>query len=188
MAKCLAMTATGLMLLVGAAIGQHPTGPVGAGGGTLAAAIRGVWRNTERVIPATTEPGARLDPFGHVPAGTQTNVQPGLLIFTERHFSRTTDTAVQPRPTTPYATPGTPTVEELQSRWGPFAANAGTYELSGDTLTLRAIVAKEPGDQAVGGFARLRVTLEGNVLSLTPFERSDGRIAAGVTSRYVRIE
>jgi len=150
--------------------------------------IRGVWRNIERVIPATTDPGHRVDPFGHVPVGTQTNVQPGLLIITAKHYSRTTDTAVQPRPTTGYTVAGTPTIEELQARWGPFAANAGTYELSGDTITLRALVSKEPRDQTGGRFARLRIRLDGNVLSLTPFETSDGRIAAGVTSRYVRVE
>jgi hypothetical protein len=87
-----------------------------------------------------------LDPFAHVPVGTQTDVQPGLLIFTVKHYSRTTNIAVQPRPTTGYAIPGKPTLEELQVRWGQFAANAGTYELAGDTLTLRAIVSKEPRD------------------------------------------
>ena len=95
---------------------------------------------------------------------------------------------MQPRPKTDYALAGKPTIEELQARWGPFAANAGTYELVGDTLTLRAMVSKEPRDQTPGGFARLRVKLEGEILSLTPFERSDGRIGAGVTSRYVRVE
>ena len=150
--------------------------------------IHGVWRHVERVIPATTIAGDRVDPFGHVPVGTQTDVQPGLLIITRRHYSRTTDTAVKPRPTGAFATPARPTVKELQARWGPFAANAGTYDLSGDVLTLRALVAKEPREQRAGGFARLRAVVTGDRLSLTPIENSDGRIAAGVTSRYVRVE
>jgi hypothetical protein len=66
--------------------------------------MQGVWRNIERVVPATTNPGDRVDPFGHVPVGTQ-------------------------------------------KRWGPFAANAGRYELSGDTLTLHGFVSKEPRNQ-----------------------------------------
>jgi len=150
--------------------------------------IQGVWRNVARVIPATTNPGDRLDPFAHVPVGGQTDVQPGLLIFTAKYYSRTTDTAVQPRPTTGYAIPGKPTLEELEVRWGQFAANAGTYELAGDMLTLRAIVSKEPRDQIAGGFARVRVQMEDGILSLTPVERPEGPIAAGVTSRYVRVE
>ena len=150
--------------------------------------IQGVWRNIERVIPATSNPKDRLDPFGHVPVGTQTDVQPGLLIFTKQHYSRTTDIAVEPRPRTDYAIPAKPSLEEFQARYGPFAANAGTYELSGNTVTLRAFVSKEPRDQVAGSFARLRVRVEGNTLSLTPIERSDGQIAAGVTSRYIRVE
>ena len=71
---------------------------------------------------------------------------------------------------------------------GQFAANAGTYELAGDMLTLRAIVSKEPRDQIAGGFARVRVQMEDGILSLTPVERPEGPIAAGVTSRYVRVE
>ena len=93
--------------------------------------IQGVWRPVSRTIPATANPADRSDPFAHVPVGTQTDLQPGLMIFTARHYSRTTDTATTPRPTTPEAAPGKATVEELQARWGPFQANAGTYELSG---------------------------------------------------------
>jgi hypothetical protein len=150
--------------------------------------IRGVWRNTERTIPASTTPGDRVDPFGHIAVGTQTAVQPGLLIFTSKHYSRTTDTAVEPRPTSSEAVPGKPTVEELQARWGPFQANAGTYELSRNILTLRIVVSKSPSDQGEGSFARLRVKLDGNNLWLTPFENNTGPIVAGVTSKYVRVE
>jgi hypothetical protein len=150
--------------------------------------IQGVWRNTERTIPASTIPGERVDPFGHVPIGTQTAVQPGLLIFTGRHYSRVTDTAVESRPRTGFAIADKPTLEELQARWGPFAANAGTYDVSGSTLTLRPLVSKEPREQREGNFARLTVKMDGNSLWLTPFENDRERIVAGVTSKYVRVE
>jgi hypothetical protein len=156
--------------------------------GQAPSSIEGVWRNAERVIPAASSPGDRIDPFGHVPVGTQKDVQPGLLIITKRHYSRTTDTGVRPRPATEYLKPEKPTVDELQARWGPFAANAGTYVLDGDVLTLHTVVSKEPRDQSPGSFARLRVSLDGDRLSLTPIENSRGQIVAGVTSRYVRVE
>ena len=149
--------------------------------------IQGVWRPVSRTIPATANPGDRSDPFGHVPVGTQTDLQPGLMIFTAKHYSRTTDTATAPRPTTADVTPGKPTAEELQARWGPFQANAGTYELSGNTLTLRLMVSKNPTDQR-GNFARLTVKMDGDRLWLTPIENSAGRIVAGVTTEYVRVE
>jgi hypothetical protein len=71
---------------------------------------------------------------------------------------------------------------------GPFAANAGTYELSGTMLTLHLVVSKEPRDQAAGTLARLQVKLDGDTLSLTPVANTRGPIVAGVTSRYVRVE
>lgn len=150
--------------------------------------IRGVWRLVSRTIPATSEPGARVDPFGHVPVGRQRDPQPGLLIFTARHFSRTTDTAVTPRPTSGYANADEPTAPELLARFGPFAANAGTYELADGIVTLHLVVANDPRAQGPGRFARLRVTLDGGRLSLTPIENDAGPIAAGVTSVYERVE
>lgn len=115
--------------------------------------IQGVWRVVERTI--TDSSAGRKDPFGAFPAGTHINLRPGLLIFTGKHYSRTTDAAAQPRPTRPYKTPGKPTLEELQAEWGPFVANAGTYEVSGTTVTLRAIVAKNPRGQGDKNFTKL---------------------------------
>jgi hypothetical protein len=148
-----------------------------------------VWRLVSRAIPASTEPGARVDPFGHVAVGVQHDPQPGLLIFTVRHFSRTTDTGVTPRPTSGYAVAGAPTAAELLERLGPFAANAGTYEMNGDVVTLRAAVAHDPRAQMPGRYARLRVAHDGRRLSLTSIANEAGPIAAaGVTSTYERVE
>jgi hypothetical protein len=63
----------------------------------------------------------RKDPFGAFPKGTHTSLQPGLVIFTDKHYSRTTDTAAEPRPTTGYKTPGKPALEELQAQWVPLS-------------------------------------------------------------------
>ena len=148
--------------------------------------IQGVWRVVERTI--TDSSAARQDEFGAFSVGAHTNVQPGLLIFTAKHYSRTTDTAAQPRPTGPYKTPGKPTLEELQAEWGPFVANAGTYEVSGNTVTLRAIVAKNPRAQSPKNFTKLTFKLDGNNLWLTPVQTEAGQIPNPVISKYVRVE
>jgi hypothetical protein len=148
--------------------------------------IQGVWRAVEMTI--TESPDGRLDPFAAFSAGTHTRSQPGLMIFTGRHYSRTTDTAAQSRPTTPYKIPGKPTVEELQAEWGPFVANAGTYEIVGTTLTLHAIVAKNPRAQSANNITRLTLKLDGNYLWLTPVENEAGKIPNPVTSKFVRVE
>jgi len=159
--------------------------------------IQGVWRFVELTVPASTtqpndNPGGavanRQDPFGAFRDGTYASLQPGLAIFTSKHYSRTTDTAATPRPTTPYKRPGSPTVEEQQAEWGPFVANAGTYELVGTTLTLHAIVAKNPRAQGEKNFTRLTVRLDENNLWLTPVESEAGQIPNPVTSKFVRVE
>jgi hypothetical protein len=148
--------------------------------------MQGVWRLVE--ITITDSPAGRQDPFGAFPVGTHTSLQPDLMIFTARHYSRTTDTAAQPRPTTGYKIPGKPTLEELQAEWGPFVANAGTYDVSGTTLTLHAIVAKNPRAQGEKNFTRLTVKLDGNDLWLRPVENEAGRIPNPVTLKFVRVE
>jgi hypothetical protein len=159
--------------------------------------IQGVWRFVELTVPASTAPtnrdiragsANRRDPFGAFSKGTFTTVQPGLAIFTAKHYSRTTDTAAEPRLTAGETIPGKPTMEELQARWGPFAANAGAYELSGTVLTLHAMVAKDPRAQNKQNFTRITVKLDGNNLWLTPIDTEAGQIPNPVTSKYIRIK
>ena len=124
-------------------------------------------------------------------SGRQTDVQPGLLIITKRHYSRTTDIAVQPRPSDRLCDASAADRSRSCRRgWGPFAANAGTYELSGDMVTLRALVfegASRPGRRAAS--RGCRVELEGNALSLTPIENSPRPQSRPASRRrYVRVE
>jgi hypothetical protein len=101
--------------------------------------IEGVWKVSE-VIVATGDAAAK---------GTGmkvSNPQPGLLIFTRGYYSGMAVTAAQPRAVVaPAKDPQNLTDAEKIARfqqWGPFLASAGTYEVKGSTLTLRAIVAK----------------------------------------------
>jgi hypothetical protein len=76
----------------------------------------------------------------------------------------------------------------LLAEWGPFVANAGTYEVSGATVTLHAIVAKNPRAQRDKNFTRLTFKIDGNTLWLTPMETETGPIPNPVTSKYERVE
>ena len=143
--------------------------------------IQGVWRPVEVTI---TNPNPNPAGLGK---GTHTNLQPALLIFTAKHYSQLIDTAGKPRPTTPFKVAGKPTAEEMQAQWGPFAAGAGTYELSGTTLTTRQIVSKNPALQAKG-FTRYSIKLDGNNLWTTGVEDANGKIANPNTIKYVRVE
>jgi Lipocalin-like domain len=143
--------------------------------------VQGVWKAVEITI---TNPNP---PPNSLPKGTHTNIQPYLLIFTGKHYSVTADLAAEPRPTTPVKEQGKPTLEELQSRWGPFVANAGTYEVSGETLTRQLVVAKEPANQGKG-VNRDTIKLDGNNLWLTQVESARGKVANPATIKYVRVE
>jgi hypothetical protein len=143
--------------------------------------IQGVWRKTEvTVTNPTPAPGAFTK-------GTHADVQPGLVIFTAKHYSIVNDLAAKARSTAPLKVPGKPTVEELQAAWGPFQANSGTYEMAGTTLTVRPLVAKAPSVQ--GGLTRYTMKLDGNNLWLTQIENSSNpKLANQATIKYTRVE
>lgn len=150
--------------------------------GQSAPSIQGVWRVVEVTI---TNPNPAP---GNLPKGTHTNLQPALLIFTGKHYSTVTDTAAKPRPTTGFKVAGKPTAEEMLSQWGPFAANSGTYEVSGTNLTRRAIVAKNPANQHGKIVTRSTIKLDGNNLWITTTEGPAGKVENPNTIKYVRVE
>lgn len=143
--------------------------------------IQGVWRQVE--ITATNP----VTPPGGFSKGTHTNMQPGVIVFTGKHYTVVRDTSAQPRPTAEFKVAGKPTAEEMQARWGPFQAASGTYEMSGTTVTFRPVVAKNP---AIQGKAVLRATIktDGNSLWYTELEGPAGKVENPVTIKYVRLE
>ena len=105
-------------------------------GTATAPSIEGVWRGVSVVITGA-------NPL------TITNRLPMMVIYTKRHYSiiaqdgdgRTVPRQAPPPP----ATPGQPTDAEklaLYEHWAPVVADAGTYELRGNTLIQRQIVTK----------------------------------------------
>ena len=80
--------------------------------------------------------------------------EPGLYIFTDRHYSITRVT--QPRS----ALPEKPSEKDQLAAFGPFAANAGTYEVKGTQLMTRPTVAKNP-NVMTGKGGTFEVKLEG---------------------------
>ena len=101
--------------------------------------LEGVWKVAE-VAPPASNTNEKPTPI--------TSPQPGLLIFTKGYYSGMSVTANQPRTAAaPAKDPSTLTDAEKIARyeqWAPFIANAGTYELKGSTLTMHAMVAKNP--------------------------------------------
>ena len=88
--------------------------------------------------------------------------QPGFYIFAEGHYSAVY--APGPEPREPAAISFQPTDEEMVAQHESIIVNAGTYEVSGSTVTFRPMIAKSPG--FVGGQATSEFRIDGDMLTL----------------------
>lgn len=138
------------------------------------ASIQGVWQVVE---VTTTGPDARKI----------TQVPGNLTILTARHYSRVevhTDQARQQPADISKAS-----ADELRGVWGPFVAEAGTYQITGTNLvTLRPIVSKNPLAMAKGSFRTFSYKLDGDTLWITEQSTQSGPVANPATIKAVRIE
>jgi len=115
------------------------------------APLEGVWKLTEIVVTGAG-------------AFSSQSPNPGLFIFTKTHYSVFVVPVKQPRAL--FATE-TPTTAEKVAAFESMAANTGTYDISGSTLTVRPMVAKNPNCSAGGAFLTYQFRLERNRLVLT---------------------
>jgi hypothetical protein len=142
------------------------TAPIASAQGKL----EGVWKSTEVTF---TGPNAR----------TITNLQPGFLIFTKKHFCQIGIQGSKPQPDLPQTDA---TDAQKVATWTPFNGMAGTYEADGTTLTGHLIVGKNPVKP--GSFLTADFKIEGNTLSVMLKTTQDGPIANPMTMKFVRVE
>jgi len=98
-------------------------------------------------------------------AGKPMRQQPGIFVFTGRHYAVVRVLGETPRQVT-RKDPANPTVAELQEE-NRIAAQGGTYEIKGDTITYRRIAARSIANMAPGNSAVDTFKIEGNTLTLT---------------------
>ncbi len=140
--------------------------------------IQGVWR----IIQTTTSgPNARTIDKSSPDLG-------GIVIVTGKHFAYVDVTADKPRPPLPQGGAVKAGADELRATWGPFDAQAGTYELKGNESTQRVLVAKAPALMQPGAFYVLSFKVEGDTLLLTQVRNQTGPFANPITYRATRLE
>jgi hypothetical protein len=120
---------------------------------SVRASLRGVWRVTE---VSSRAPGA---------AWVSVTPNVSLYIFTDRHYSYMFATGAGPRRPFP-GDPNKPTDADKVRAYDSFVAASGTYLLSGQTLTLNAILHKNPNEMA-GESLTYTVDIEPNTLRMT---------------------
>jgi hypothetical protein len=115
-------------------------------------------------------------------------VQPGqaaLYLFTPTRYSMTL--AATDRPD--IADMSKATADELRAIWGPLLANAGTYEVSGDLITIHPLVAKLPVVMKPGANEVYRFRIEGKTLTLKQVRNARGVVVdSAPTLKFVRAE
>jgi hypothetical protein len=146
----------------------------GIGAQVPRASIQGVWRITEATISG---PGARTIAFAD---------RPNLTIITARHYSRVEVQADGPRPV--LADVAKASADELRAVWGPVVSEAGTYEVSGGSITMRPIASKNPAVMGPGVFITYAYRLEGDTLSLTQQRNQNGPYTNPFSLKLTRVE
>jgi hypothetical protein len=141
---------------------------------TRTGSIQGVWQVVEVTMPGPTPTTIAIP-----------EPRPNLAIITATHYSRV-QVEAEKRPV--IADVANATADQLRAAWGPFAAEAGTYEIAGHTITMRPIAAKNPAAMMPGAFTTWSFTLTGNTLLVTAERNQNGPVANPVTVKAVRVE
>lgn len=106
--------------------------------------------------------------------------QPGqagasLYIFTPKYYSMMRASSDRPD----IADTNKATADELRATWGPFVANSGAYDVSGDLITIHPIVAKIPVVMQSGANEVYRFRIVGKTLTLTQVRNARGVAVEG---------
>ena len=118
-----------------------------------------------------------------VDAGTAPHA--GLYLFTGSHYSMLAATTDRPD----VADTNKATADELRAVWGPLLANAGSYDISGDLITIHPLVAKIPVVMKAGATEVYRFHIEGATLTLQPVRNARGvTVAQAPIVKFRRVE
>src|SRR5262249_6669359 len=107
----------------------------------------------------------------------------GVYIFAGSHYSMMAATTDRPEIDDARAT-----ANELRAVCGPMLGNAGTYEISGNQITIHPIVAKFPRVMKAGAYEIYSFQIEDKTLTLTQVRNTRGPVERGTVAKLVRVE
>ncbi len=113
------------------------------------------------------------------------SAQVALYLFTPTRYSMIAASTGRPD----IADTGKATADELRALWGPMLANAGTYEISGDLITIHPVAAKIPVVMKPGATEVYQFRIEGKTLTLRQVRNARGvAVDSAPALRFVRVE
>src|SRR5688500_3713549 len=123
--------------------------------------VAGAWRLDEI---KTGGPDAKTAKFSN----------PNIYLFTKGHFSIIRVEGDRPRSMDNWTTM---TQEQVVDTFiKQFTASGGTYEMRGDTLTMKTTIAKSPGFMARANWITYTVNINGQTMTLTGTTTNEGPI------------
>ena len=159
-------------LVIGVALMAPSSGAVSQ---SKSGSIQGVWQTVEITIAGPTPRTITIP-----------EPRPYLTIITARYYSRTEVQSEDPRPV--IADVAKATADELRTVWGPFVGEAGTYEVSGEIVTMHPVASKNPAAMVPGAFIVYTHKLDGNTLWFVQQRNQNGPYPTPVTFKLVRVE
>ena len=116
---------------------------------------------------------------------SEQSAQAALYLFTPTRYSMILAATNRPD----IADTSKATADELRASWGPLLANAGTYEISGDLITIHPLVAKIPVVMKPGANEVYQFRIEGKTLTLRQVRNARGvAVNSAPTLKFVRVE
>ncbi len=110
---------------------------------------------------------------------------PNLSIWSGTHYARV---LVEAKDRPVLANPASATADELREVWGPFVAEAGSYEATDSVITFHPAVAKNPAAMAPGTSIVASYKLDGKTLTLTIQREWSGPVAYPYRVKLLRID
>ena len=115
---------------------------------------------------------------------TNANGMAGIFIFAAKYYSMMAASTERPD----ISDLSKATADEVRALYGPMIGNAGAYEISGNQVTIRPIVAKIPVVMKPGAYEVYEFTIEGSTLTLTQRRNTRGPVERGTVWTLTRVE
>ena len=112
------------------------------------------------------------------------NGMAGIFIFSGKYYSMMAASTERPDITDLSQA----TADDLRALYGPMVGNAGVYEIAGNQVTIRPVVAKIPIVMKPGAYEIYEFKVENNNLTLTQRRNVRGPVERGAVWTLTRVE